>query len=398
MNILFLHRAFPGQFKYLAMVLANNPQNNVVFVTNDERSEINGIHKILYSLPQINDETLSFYEKAVLNGKVVAHLLSKMKDEGFIPDIIYGFAGWGSTMFVKDVFPDVPLICYLEWFGKSKDSVLDFGGNVPSLEQKINVRSENSHMLTSLCDCDLCITPTQWQKQQFPKEFHDKIQVIHEGIDISTCKPDNNSKFIIPDKNLELGIQDEVLTYGTRGMEAYRGFPQFMEAAEKILKKRPNTHIVIAGDDISCYSPKLENDTYKSHFMNKLDLDMNRLHFVGMLSFYDYVKLLQISSAHVYSTVPYVLSWSVLNAMATECCIIASNTPPVLEVIKDNYNGLLFDFFNVEQLVEKIEYALDNQDKMQIIRSNARQTIIDNYSLEKIIPQQFNLINGLLNK
>lgn len=397
MNILFLHRAFPGQFKYLAAVLASNPANNVVFITNSDQGEINGIKKILYRLPG-NTLYSSFYEEAAEHGKEVVKILTAMKNKGFRPDIIYGFAGWGSTMFVKDVFPDVPLISYFEWFGKTENSVADFGGQIVSLEQKSKIESDNEHVLISLKNCDMAVTPTYWQRNQFPEKFHHKIQVIHDGLDTATCAPDPNARFLVQDKNLELGVNDEVITYGTRGMEPYRGFIQFMAAAGELLNRHPNLHIVIAGEDYSFYSPKLENQSYKTFALSQIELDMNRIHFVGMLPFHEYVKLLQISSAHVYLTVPYVLSWSILNAMSVECCVVASDTQPVQEAIKDNYNGFLFNFFDSNKLVEKVEYALDNQDKVQEIRKNARKTILENYALEKTLPQQVNLMNSLILK
>jgi glycosyltransferase involved in cell wall biosynthesis len=191
---------------------------------------------------------------------------------------------------------------------------------------------------------------------------------------------------------LEFTTKYEVITYATRGMEPYRGFEQFMEAVEKLLEKRPNLQVLIAGEDKVFYRGKLENASYKKLMLEKLNLDMNRVHFVGALDYVEYLKLLQISSAHVYLTVPYVLSWSTLEAMSVGCCLVASNTPPVLEVIKDNYNGLLFDFFNTNQLVEKVEYALDNKTKMQELRKNARKTITDKYSLDLCLSEQIDYI------
>lgn len=404
MNILFIHRGFPGQFKYLAAVLGNDKNHNVYFITNSQEGQIAGVNKIYYKLKnQASGKChpfLNFYEEALLHAKAVANEAQKLKQRGFKPDVIYGFAGWGSTMFIKEIFPDVPLLCYFEWFGRTKNSVFDFGGKELSLEEKEKIMTENSHVLMSLYNCDAGITPTQWQKQQFPKEFHNKIQLIHDGIDVNTCQPNSQAKLLIKDKNIELSLNDEVITYGTRGMEPYRGFEQFMQAAEIVLKKRPKAHIVVAGTDASFYSPQAVKGTYKTELLKKLDLDMDRIHFIGVLSFYDFINFLQISSAHIYSTVPYVLSWSILNAMACGCCVVASNTAPVQEVIKDNHNGLLFDFFDVNQLVEKVEYALDsqikNKEKMQEIRKNARQTVLDNYALEKVVPQQFNLLNALI--
>ena len=400
MNILFIHRGFPGQFKYIIQLFAQNPQNTVYFITTKDSPELAGVKKFVYKISARDlgncSPVLKDYEEAILHGQAAAKTARQMKKEGFKPDIIYGHT-WGSTLFIKDIFPDVPFLCYFEWFENAQGAVAGFDGKIPDEKKRINIRCHNSRMYNDLCSCDAGISPTHWQKQQFPKEFHDKIKVIHDGIDSQTCKPDSQAKFIIKDKNLELSSKDEVITYATRGMEPMRGFPQFMEAVDKILKKRPKAHIVIGGLDQTFYlDPLPGNKTYKKLMLDKFKLDLNRVHFVGELEFSDYIKLLQISSAHIYLTYPFVLSWSILEAMSTGCCIVASNTPPVLEVIKDNYNGLLIDFFDVEGLVEKIEYALDNKDKMQEIRNNARQNVLDKYEARKMMEQQYNYIISLI--
>ena len=198
----------------------------------------------------------------------------------------------------------------------------------------------------------------------------------------------------IPNSNLQLTYNDEVVTYATRGMEPYRGFPQFMEMAEKLLKKRPNVHIVIAGEDRICYGAKLAKGSYKQIMLDKLDLDMSRVHFTGSLPYGEYKKLLQISSAHVYLTYPFVLSWSMLEAMSCGCCIVGSNTPPVEEVIKDGENGVLTDFFNIDELLNRVEYVLDNQEKAKYLRENARTTIIERYDLKKLLPRHIEIIKS----
>lgn len=402
MNILFLHRDFPAQFKYLVLVLANNPDNKVMFITQENQIELKGVEKFVYKPVSKSsgncNSYLALYSDILSHAQAAAKTAQEIKRRGIKPDVIYGFGFWGLNMFMKDIFPDVPLISYSEWFYNMEGADIGFDGKTFSDEFKSEVRCKNSHILVDLYSCDAAITPTHWQKSQFPKEFQDKIKVLHDGIDTEACKPDSNAKFLINDKNLELSAQDEVITYGTRGMEPYRGFPEFMEAAAKILKKRPNAHIVIAGVDKSFYGPPPPKGTYKKLMLEKLNLDLSRVHFVGAISFIDYIKLLQISSAHVYSSFPYILSWSVLNAMSVGCCVVASNTAPVLEVIKDNYNGLLFDFYNVDQLVEKIEYAIDNKNNSKIkeIRDNARKSVVENYDAMKLLPQQINFLNSFI--
>lgn len=399
MNILFLHRAFPGQFKYLIWALKTIPNCNIMFITEDKESEIEGVQKFVYTLPnkeEINEDSfLKSYEYILSHANAAAKIVQNLKEQGIKPDIIYGFGHWGLNLFMKDIWPDVPLISYCEWFFNSEGADIGFDGRTYSYEKRGELRCKNSHLLIDLYSSDVCVSPTHWQKKQFPKEFQHKIKVIHDGICTDVLKPDSSAKFLVKDKNLELTAKDEVITYATRGMEPYRGFPQFMEAAQKILKKRPKAHIVIAGYDNVFYGPKLDNESYKEHMLKNMNLDMQRLHFVNVLPYEEYIKLLQISSVHVYLTFPFILSWSFLEAMSTGCCIVASNTQPITEVMEDNYNGLLVDFYDIEGLVEKIEYAIDNKDKMQEIRNNARKTIVDNYDIKIVLPEYINFLNAL---
>lgn len=398
MNILFLHRNFPAQFRHISAALAQDPKNKVVFITNNDKLNLPNIHKVFYKpkreVPKNCHRYLKFYEESIIHAQATAEAALALKNQGFKPDIIYGHT-WGQTMFMKDVFPEVPLLCYFEWFYNAVGGDMGFDGKELNIDELAKLRCKNSHLLVDLYTCDVGICPTKWQHNQFPQKFQDKIKVLHDGVDTDFCKPDSDAKFLIKDKNLELTAKDEVITYATRGMEAYRGFPEFMRAVEKLLKKRPNLQVVIGGEDRVCYGPQIVGTTYKEMMLKELDLDLERVHFVGGLPFNEYVNLLQITSAHVYLTYPFVLSWSLLDAMACGCPIVASNTSPVLEVMKDNHNGLLFDFFNIDEQVEKIEYALDNKDKMEELRHNARKTIVDNYALKDLLPQHIEYIEKL---
>lgn len=398
MKILFIHRSFPAQFKYLAAALAINPKNIVVFITEDEKNEIKGVNKVLYEVKDDGTSNchpyLKNYTAAVSQGINVAAKAMALKEKGFIPDVIYGFSGWGCSMFIKEVFPDVPFICYCEWYLNPEGGKIGFAGEKLSIDERVQLRCDNTHVLSTLSLCDAGVAPTQWQKKQFPKEFQEKIKVIHDGIDIATYKPNKEAKFIVQDKNLELTTEDEVITYGTRGFEPCRGFPELMETVSKLLKKRPKAHFLIAGENTVYYSPEKKTD-YKALMLEKFDIDLERVHFVGTLPQSEYLKFLQVSSAHIYLTYPFVLSWSVLEAMSTGCCLVASDTAPVLEAIQDNYNGLLTDFFDTDKLVEKVEYALDNMEKMQEIRNNARKTIVENFDLLNVVAKHFKLLEEL---
>ncbi len=399
MNILFLHRNFPAQFRYMIKELVKNRENKIVFITNNDSHKIPGVMKIQYRLkrevPENCHRYLRFYEEAIIHAQAAAEAAIQLRNSGFVPDIIYGHT-WGQTLFMKDIFPDVPLLCYFEWFYNSVGADMGFDGEVLSVDKLAKLRSKNAHLLIDLYTCDAGICPTKFQKKQFPKEFDDKLKVIYDGVDTDFCKPNENAMFKIDNKDLIFTPKDEVVTYATRGFEAYRGFPEFMQAVEKLQKRRKNLQVIIAGEDRVCYGPKLADTTYKKLMLQKLDLDLERIHFVGKLPFARYVNLLQISSAHVYLTYPFVASWSLLDAMSCACPVIVSSTEPVMEFVENNKSGLLFDFYNIDEQVEKIEYALDNKEKMAPIRANARNVIVENYSLHKTIPQHLEYIESII--
>lgn len=396
MKILFLHRNFPGQFKYLAMELAQDVNNEVCFITNNNTTRTTArIRKIVYKLkrkvPKDCHRYLRFYEDAIIHGQAVAEVLIQMKTQGYKPDIIYGHT-WGCTLFVKDIFPDVPLVCYFEWFYNPEGADVGFNGEYVGVDTRAKLQCKNSHLLLDLLNCDYGISPTEWQKSQFPKEFQHKIRVIHEGIDTEICSPDENVEFKF--KGKVFTKEDEILTYATRGMEEYRGFPEFMKTVEQLQKIRPNMQVIIGGEDRVCYGCHLKNDTFKQKMLRELDLDLSRIHFVGNLPYAEYIKLLQVSRCHVYLTYPFVLSWSLLEAMATGCCIVASDTAPVKEVIQDSFNGILTDFYDIDLLTQKINSVLEEPEKYSNIRISARETIKEKYELQKLLKEQIDFFNS----
>ena len=367
MNILFLHRNFPAQFRHLLQELVKDGNNTVVFVTNNSTTDpCDGVTKVVYELkrevPDNCHRYTRFFEESINHGQAAAEALLWLQEKGFYPDIIIGHS-WGSSLFVKEVFPDVPYVAYVEWYFNYTNSDVDFGKKEFNVDEKARLTCCNAHILMDLVKADFVLCPTQWQKAQIPKEFWEKVVVLHDGIDTGFCAPDPDARFKIRNKKLVLRPKDEILTYATRGMEEYRGFPQFMEAVSILQKQRPNLQVVIGGEDRSFYNNRFTDESpvnggsLKKRMLKEFKYDMRRLHFTGFMPYSDYIKLLQVSSAHVYLTYPFVLSWSFLEAMAAECCIIASDTQPVKEFMRDMYNGVLTDFFDVNALVTNRKYS-----------------------------------------
>lgn len=390
-KILFIHPNFPAQFRHLARILGSDPKYEVIFATKRLEGEIPGVKKIIYEVSrEARPETHHYVrtlENAVLQGQGLYRVATELKKQGFYPDIVYGHSGWGPTLFVKDIFPRAQFLCYFEWFYHAHGTDADFDPSDPlTADDEARIRVKNAPILIDLYSCDRGLSPTKWQHSQFPPEMRQKITVLHDGIDTDYFKPNPETKLVIPRIDLDLSHAKEIVTYVGRGMEPYRGFPQLIETISILQKRRPDTHFVIVGQNRVAYGKALpDGKTYKEVMLEKFPLDMSRVHFTGLLAYDEYLKVIQVSSAHIYLTRPFVLSWSLLESMSTGCVVIASNTAPVLELIKDNYNGLLVPFFSPDKIADRVEYALDNPDLMRKIRAKARETIVNNYNLNDLV-------------
>lgn len=392
MRVLFIHQNFPGQFPHIAKHLAEQPGNQVVSICQKQARGLTGIPKIVYSPARPVTKGIHHYligtESAVLNGQQVARAMEQLKRQGFVPDVVIGHMGWGETLYVKDVFPDAKQITYFEFFYRSRGADTGFDPEYPlKVDDYLRIRTKNAVNLLSLDACDAGISPTKWQHSTYPKEYAEKISIIHEGINTDIIKSDANAQIVLKG-GLKLSKADEVVTYVARNMEPYRGFHIFMRAAEKICKRRPNAHILIVGSDGVSYGSRLPaGETYREKLLKEVDIDTSRVHFLGSLPYEQYLKILQVSSVHAYLTVPFVLSWSMMEAMAAQCVIAGSDTAPVTELLRDGENGLLADFLSPDQIADQVDKVLNAPDRMAELGRRARKDIEKSYTVKKSIKQ-----------
>jgi glycosyltransferase involved in cell wall biosynthesis len=400
MKLLFIHQNFPGQYPHVARYL-QEAGHTVVFITQRRDQEIPGI-RILEYLPGPLTPTHSYVndlEGGVANGLAVARLCEGLKHEGFTPDIVVGHTGWGELLFVKDVWPNVPLLGYFEFFYRSSGSDLDFDREFPvTMEDVLRVRVRNATNLLSLDAADWGHTPTKWQRDQYPVEYHDRISIIHEGVDTELVHPDATARLWLGG-GLSLSRENQVITYSARKLEPYRGFHVFLRALPKVLAECPQAHVVIVGaDGVSYGRPPSDGKSWREHMLAELGdrLDLSRVHFVGWLPYVQYLAVLQISSAHVYLTYPFVLSWGLLEAMAAGCLVIGSRTTPVEEVIDGVENGHLVDFFDTDALSRQICAAVRDPDAGMPMRHNARRCVVERFDLKTVcLPAHLALIHRL---
>ncbi len=403
MKIVFIHQNMPGQYKHLAARLAQSPENQVVFITKRKDREIPGVKRISYELAREPSKTIHPYlyrsEDAVLHGQAVARVLLQMRRENFIPDIIITHPGWGEALFAKDIFPGTPLLNHCEFYYQARGQDLDFDpANPPELDSVLKSRIRNTHLLLSLESCDRGLSPTQWQRSVHPKIFHPKITVIHEGVDTSALQPDPHAVFHLPD-GTALTREDEVVTYVARNLEPYRGFTTFMHAIPRICEQRPNAKIlIVGGDGISYGSGPKDAANWREKMLSEVQVDPSRVFFLGYLPYDRFTKMLQVTSAHVYLTYPFVLSWSMLEAMALGALVIGSRTKPVEEVITHGENGLLVDFFSPQSVADQVVSVLKDRGAFAEIARAGRRTVLRKYDLSHCLKQQMALIHSMVGR
>ncbi len=407
MNILFMHPNFPGQFLYLARHMAQVDGHHVMFLTKETHgNRLGKVTTVIYKpKPLANEKQRSYLqlaEEAVLDGQETVKAMRVLRDKyQFTPDVIIGHTGWGSTLYCKDLYPDVPLIGYFEWYYRAYGSDVGYfpGEEVP-LEERMRLRTRNAHHLLNLEACDVAFTPTAWQRAQFPARYQKDMRVIHEGIDTEFCRPLPGKKLVLKKTEthaaLDLSDAEEIVTYVSRGLEPYRGYPQFMTAVAELLKRRPKLHVVVVGVDRTCYGAQLKGTTWRKFVDTKVKYDHSRVHFVGLLDRPSYQTVLQASTVHVYLTRPFVLSWSMLEAMSFGCALVASKTPPVEEVVEDGKNGLLVNFRSPQHIVQRVEELLDDAELRKRLGRAARETILDRYDVRDCVRRQTDMIYGAL--
>lgn len=400
MNVLFVHNNFPAQYRFLARELADNPENKVISIGSATAIAQPGIRLIKYSMPGADTGIVHpfsrRFDQECRRAEEVLYSLSSLTGSGFVPDVIFAHPGWGETLPLRTIFPKAKIVLYCEFFYGAEGKDVGFDPEFPmtGLDGNVALHLKNATSLLALAECDLGISPTPWQKSTFPSEFRDKIRVVHEGIDTDEAKPDPDATIRL-ENGLTLSAKDEVISYVSRNLEPLRGFHIFMRALPKILKARPNAHVVIVGGSGTSYGahpPK--GSTWKSLFLNEVrgDLDLGRVHFLGRLRREEYLKVLQISSAHVYLTYPFVLSWSLLEAMSAGCLVVASDTAPLRDVVSPE-TGVLVPFFDLEALSEQVITALSRPKSYQKMRGKARRLVEKRFDARRVcLPELMKLV------
>ena len=348
MNVLFVHQNFPGQFVHVAPHFASLG-HRVVAIGQGNVPKLPGVETFSYQVKQGNTPGMhrfaQEFESKTIRGEACRDAALQLKQAGFTPDVIFAHPGWGETLFLKDVFPRAKLICLMEYYYRAEGQDMGFDPEFgePTLDDRAMLAAKNANLLMAMEMMDVGIAATNWQRSVLPEWAQAKTQIIHEGINTDICRPDPTAQITLPDRGVTVRAGDEVLTFVARNLEPVRGYHIFMRALPQIMRERPSVKVFIVGGDGVSYGRRMENGTYREQFLREVAhvLDPTRVFFMGRVPHHIFIRMMQIARCHLYLTYPFVLSWSVLEALACGANVVASDTEPVKDVATYDNGALL---------------------------------------------------------
>ena len=404
MKILFVHQGFPGQYLHLLAALQRSGTHQICGLGMATLPEalLKGMTYVRYGLKRgtgadvhpMAQET----ETKVLRAEACAEAAQGLKQQGFRPDLICAHPGWGEALFLKDVWPEVPLLTYQEFFYHAQDSDVDFDPEFQqrgSLADGAKLRMKNAALLLQLQASDWSITPTRFQQRSFPDPWQQRMSVIHDGIRCDLARPDPQvAPLTLPDGTV-VSRGEPIVTFISRCLEPYRGIHTMLRAVPSLQQLVPEARVVVVGSEQGVsYGSACPQGEWKDRFLLEIAgrHDPTRLHFTGRLPYPQLLQLLNISAAHIYLTYPFVLSWSLLEAMSCGCAVVGSATAPVQEVIQHGHNGLLVDFFSPGDLAAAVAELLGHRDQASRLGAAARELVVRHYRLEACMSDQLALM------
>jgi len=416
MKLLIIHQNFPGQFKFLAPALVAQGHRVLALSMQAKQAavwkgvEVRPYHAARGTTPGVHP-WVSDFETKTIRGEACFRAALALRDEGFIPDAIVAHPGWGESLFLKEVWPKARLGIYCEFFYRSEGADTGFDPEFPPADPQgdaCRLRLKNLNNLLHFEITDAGISPTHWQASTFPEPFRSRIAVIHDGIDTAALAPNPSVTLHLKSQQgqpIELTRANPVVTFVNRNLEPYRGYHIFMRALPAMLRENPEARFMIVGGSGVSYGAKPQDGTtWRQQFIDEVrpqisDAQWSRVHFLGNVPYEQFVPLLQLSTVHVYLTYPFVLSWSLLEAMSVSCAIVASRTAPLLEAIEHDRTGRLVDFFDAQGLAQEVVGLLADPQARARLGRQARALAQERFDLQSVcLPRQLDWVRDLLGK
>lgn len=397
MHVLFVHKNFPAQFGHIAAWLVKHEGFRCTFVSELPDATIDGVRRIQYRVRSGATAKTHYLSRTFENYTWHSHAVYEtlQAHSEIQPDLIVGHSGFGSTLFLADLYR-APIVNYFEYYYRGQGSDMDFRPEFPTAPLDVlRCRTRNAALLADLATCAAGYSPTDWQRSLFPAEYQGKLETIFDGIDTALWRrlpPEERGERQVAGRAIPTDTR--IVTYVSRGFESMRGFDIFMKVAKRICDARSDVVFVCVGSDRICYGgdeKHIAKKTFREHVLAQDDYDLSRFIFTGRVPRQELARILNLSDLHIYLTVPFVLSWSLMDALACGATVLASGTPPVREMIRHERNGLLADFYDVEGFTKQALAVLDDPAAYRPLGEAGTAMIEERYSLERTLPRMLEM-------
>ncbi|WP_374473246.1 glycosyltransferase [Phenylobacterium sp.] len=400
-GVVFVHNNFPAQFRDLAQTLLARGVPCAAIAAHTAPG-LPGVRQVTYRLgrgttPGILPLAVRA-EADMLRARAAYKAGRALQEQGFDPAVVIGHPGWGETLYLDEVWPQARRVLFAEFFyhGRGVDIGFDPEFGEPSEEAILQGKTKNATMALALTDADAIVSPTPFQASLLPSVFAPRVRIFHEGVDVQAIRPGPAEPFVLPDGRV-IPPGAPVITHINNNMEPMRGLHIFARALPALMKAVPDAQVIVIGQESKRgYGGAAPDDkTWKQVCFEGLELDETRLHFLGRVPHPQMLAALRLSTAHVYYSYPFVLSWSLSEAMASGCYVIGSDTPPLRDAIQDGVNGRLLPFFDPQALSEALIDACRHPEASGGMRAAARATALQMFDREKGRAAWIDLLRGL---
>ncbi len=400
-GVLFVHNNFPGQFRDLAQTLIDRGVPCCAIGQN-HAGGMAGVRMVRYVLPRGTGKDvfhLAVRAEADLIRARSAHEAAKgLKAEGWDPAVIVGHPGWGETVFLKEVFPAAKQIAFAEFFYHAVGYDVGFDTEFvqPDAESPFRTKAKNAVMSIAYGEADAIVAPTSFQAGALPDAFRTRTRVIHEGVDVEAIRAGPAEPFVLDDGRV-IAPGTPVITHVNNNMEPLRGLHIFARALPRLLAEVPGAQVLIIGNPAKRPYGGAAPDgrSWRDVCFDGVEIDPSRVHFLGAVEHSRMLAALRLGTAHVYYTYPFVLSWSLVEAMASGCYVIGSDTGPLRDAITDGVNGRLLPFFDVAALSQAMIEACRAPGNSAPLRAAARATAVEKFSAKAGREAWLSLLRGL---
>jgi glycosyltransferase involved in cell wall biosynthesis len=388
-GVLFVHNNFPGQFRDLAETLVSRGVACCA-ISQPQSAGLPGVRRAVYALAKGTTEGIFPLAVRAEADLIRAHgawrAAKALRDEGWDPAVIVGHPGWGETVLLREVFPAAKQVAFAEFFYHARGFDVGFDEEFMSQTEDgaLRVRAKNLAMSLAYAEADLIVSPTEFQASTLPQIFQNRVHVIHEGVDVEAIRPGAAEPFELADGRI-IAPGTPVITHVNNNLEPLRGMHIFARALPRLLAEVPSAQVLIVGGATkNAYGGTAPDDqTWRDVAFRGVKIDPARVHFLGRVPHERMLAALRLGSAHVYYTYPFVLSWSLAEAMASGCYVIGSDTAPLHDAIDDGVSGLLLPFFDVDALSGAMIEACHNPAATAPLRAAARAAAVERFDRAK---------------